>query len=93
MSDSEDTGSGHDEFVIQVDSGDGHASDPQADDSEDSNKLLAPLRESIVHNLPFVGGLLQLPPSHFYLIYKIPEDDHVTRFVYADAITQPLLTF
>ena len=73
------------------DSGDSHASDP--DDSEDFKELLAPVRESIIHQPPFVRGSVQLPPSHFYLVYKSPEDGHVTRFVFADAITQPLPTF
>ncbi|KAH9956948.1 hypothetical protein BGW80DRAFT_1384939 [Lactifluus volemus] len=50
-------------------------------ESEEAKKLLAPLRESIVHKPPFVGGSLQLPPSHFYLFYKNPKDDHGTRHV------------
>ncbi|KAH9963499.1 hypothetical protein BGW80DRAFT_1179829 [Lactifluus volemus] len=46
-------------------------------ESEEAKKLLAPLRESIVHKPPFIGGSLQLPPSHFYLFYKNPLRRHV----------------
>jgi hypothetical protein len=60
---------------------------------EEAKKLLAPLRETFVHKPPFVGGLLQLPPSHFYLLYKTPKDGHGTRFVCADSLTQLLPTF
>jgi hypothetical protein len=58
------------------------------DDSDPRLKeLLAPLHESIIHKPPFLAGSLQLPPSHFSLVYKVGKDDYPTRFVYADAIT------
>jgi hypothetical protein len=43
-------------------------------------RLLAPLRESIIDKPPYVSGTLQLPDSYFSLFYKVAKDDHAARF-------------
>ncbi|KAH9968341.1 hypothetical protein BGW80DRAFT_1209075, partial [Lactifluus volemus] len=62
------------------------------DDSDPRLKeLLAPLHESIIHKPPFLAGSLQLPPSHFSLVYKVGKDDYPTRHInFANAAPEEL---
>jgi hypothetical protein len=72
------------------DSSSTHLASSKLQDKSDARlkELLAPLQESIIHKPPFLAGSLQLPPSHFSLVYKVGKDDYPTRFVYADTITR-----
>jgi hypothetical protein len=58
-------------------------------------RLLKPLRESIVDKPPYISGTLQLPDSCFSLFYKVAKDDHAARFDSPDFSVpkSPLLTF
>ena len=40
-----------------------------------TQRLLKPLRESIVDKPPYISGTLNLPESNFSLVYKISKDD------------------
>jgi hypothetical protein len=43
-------------------------------------KLLMPIRESIVDKPPYTSGTLQLPNSYFSLFYKAKKDGSDARF-------------
>jgi hypothetical protein len=43
-------------------------------------KLLTPLRESIVNKPPYTSGTLRLPNSCFSLFYKAKKDGNDARF-------------
>jgi hypothetical protein len=45
-----------------------------------NQKLITPLRESIVDKPPYVSGTLQLPDSCFSVFYKTAKDGVAARF-------------
>jgi hypothetical protein len=68
----------------------------QMGDSETSailtQKLLTPVRESIINKPPFISGKLELPASCFSLLYRVTKDGHEARFEHHRRLGE-LLTF
>jgi hypothetical protein len=57
-------------------------------------RLLTPLRESIVDKLPCISGTLQLPDSYFSLFYKVAKGGYAARLrPLTSRRPEPLLTF
>ena len=52
-----------------------------ATDTASIDRLLSPLRESIIDKPPLASGTLQLPASHLSLFYKIARESLDARFV------------